>query len=154
MQNLKNNLMLFFVVFSFVQENIAFLKPTNQSSTLMAFFSSNAVDGVKNSDMSYCTHTQGGGSTNPWWRVDLQSEQPVAEVRILNRGDCCADRLDGAEIRVGRSSFFMYIHFCSISSDDSFATNCDKTCKLYFFSFSLKGTCIMVSPVVFILCSL
>ena len=29
---------------------------------------------------------------------------PVSEVFILNRGDCCGERLNGAEIRVGEYS--------------------------------------------------
>ena len=47
-----------------------------------------------------CTHTLEDNS--PWWRVDLGRVEPVAEVNILNRGDCCGARLNGAEIRVGR----------------------------------------------------
>ena len=47
-----------------------------------------------------CTHTLEDNS--PWWRVDLGRVEPVAEVNIVNRGDCCGDRLNGAEIRVGR----------------------------------------------------
>ena len=46
-----------------------------------------------------CTHTLEDNS--PWWRVDLGQVEPVAEVNILNRASL-ADRLDGAEIRVGR----------------------------------------------------
>ena len=61
---------------------------------------SNAVDGNRDSHHSNCTHTN--RENNPWWRVDLGRVEPVAEVNILNRGDCCWDRLDGAEIRVGR----------------------------------------------------
>ena len=47
-----------------------------------------------------CTHTN--EESDPWWRVDLERVEPVAEVNIVNRGDCCGDRLNGAEIRVGR----------------------------------------------------
>ena len=47
-----------------------------------------------------CTHTL--TESDPWWRVDLGRVEPVAEVNILNRGECCGTRLNGAEIRVGR----------------------------------------------------
>ena len=87
------------------------MKPTSQSTTHGGAISSRAVDGIKGTHYTECTHTKIVGNTNPWWRVDLQSQQPVAEVRILNREDCCADRLNGAEIRVGRSSFFIYDYF-------------------------------------------
>lgn len=62
------------------------------------------MDGIKGTDIfqDKCTHTFGTtGSTNPWWRVDLEELLPVSEIYILNRGDCCGDRLNGFEIRVG-----------------------------------------------------
>ena len=40
---------------------------------------------------------------NPWWRVDLRQVEPVNEVYIVNRGDCCGDRLNPFEIRVGKT---------------------------------------------------
>ncbi|KAM9400688.1 uncharacterized protein ACWYII_030539, partial [Salvelinus alpinus] len=42
-------------------------------------------------------------NTNPWWRVDLLDVYRVTAVTITNRGDCCPERLDGAEIRIGNS---------------------------------------------------
>ena len=57
------------------------------------------MDGDRGTDISKCTHTL--KENNPWWRVDLGRVQPVAEVNILNR-DTLSNRLDGAEIRVGR----------------------------------------------------
>ena len=52
---------------------------------------------------SKCTRTDliGKGTVDPWWRVNLEQPLPVLEVYILNRGDCCGDRLKGFEIRVG-----------------------------------------------------
>ena len=57
------------------------------------------MDGDRGSHFSKCTHTYSG--SDPWWRVDLGRVEPVAGVNILN-GDSLADRLDGAEMRVGR----------------------------------------------------
>ena len=57
------------------------------------------MDGDRGSYISKCTYTYPGN--DPWWRVDLGRVEPVAEVNVLNR-DSLADRLDGAEIRVGR----------------------------------------------------
>ncbi len=61
------------------------------------------MDGIKGTNIFHdtCTHTIGSGSTNPWWRVDLEELLPVSEIYILNRGDCCGERLKGFEIRVG-----------------------------------------------------
>ncbi|XP_052351649.1 fucolectin-like [Oncorhynchus keta] len=40
----------------------------------------------------------------PWWRLDLLDLlYRVTAVTITNRGDCCPERLDGAEIRIGNS---------------------------------------------------
>ena len=58
------------------------------------------MDGNRSPYINKCTHTL--ADDNPWWRVDLERVEPVAEVNILNRGDCCGARLNGAEIRVGR----------------------------------------------------
>mmetsp|Transcript_12659 Transcript_12659/g.22645 ORF Transcript_12659/g.22645 Transcript_12659/m.22645 type:complete len:280 (-) Transcript_12659:271-1110(-) len=45
-------------------------------------------------------HTAGGGDTRPWWAVDLQSAHKVHRVRIINRQDCCTDRLRNFKISV------------------------------------------------------
>ncbi|XP_068677366.1 uncharacterized protein [Montipora foliosa] len=86
-----------------IKGNIALFRPTDQNNTYGGSFSSYAVDGGKGTDYRVCAHTGDPGNTNPFWRVDLGRVEHVAEVRILNR-DCCADRLDGAEIRVGDSA--------------------------------------------------
>ena len=84
-------------------DNIAREKPTSQSSMFNYKYAHLAVDGIKVTHNSQCTHTMDRpGTTDPWWRVDLDQVQPVSEVYILNRGDCCGDRLNGAEIRVGK----------------------------------------------------
>ena len=59
------------------------------------------MNGKKDLHYKKCAHTR--QESDPWWRVDLGRVEPVAEVNILNRGDCCWARLNGAEIRVGRS---------------------------------------------------
>ena len=82
-------------------ENIAHWKSTRQSSTAYGGLSSRAVDGNKNTYWggSSCTHTS--RQFRPWWRVDLQKNYDVSEVKITNRGDCCSNRLREIEIRVG-----------------------------------------------------
>ncbi|XP_044165887.1 uncharacterized protein LOC122949943 [Acropora millepora] len=67
---------------------------------------SRAVDG--NSQTTFdpsCIHTEEGKDyANPWFRVDLEQVEPVNEVYIVNRGDCCGERLNPFEIRVGPAS--------------------------------------------------
>ena len=84
------------------EENLAYLKDTNQSSTNGdQGASSNAVDG--NSDTNFneglCAHTL--NEKQPWWRVDLGNVELVNEVYVVNRGDCCGFRLNPFEVRVG-----------------------------------------------------
>uniref|UniRef100_A0A3B4T626 F5/8 type C domain-containing protein n=1 Tax=Seriola dumerili TaxID=41447 RepID=A0A3B4T626_SERDU len=63
----------------------------------------NAIDGNRESALlsGSCSHT--ASQTNPWWRVDLLESYIVTSVIITNRGDCCAERINGAEIRIGNS---------------------------------------------------
>lgn len=72
--------------------NIAFGKPTEQSSTMKA--SSKAVDG--DDTTGSFTHTQ----DDPWWRVDLQAQHLVKVVRVTNRNQA-GGRLDLFTIKVG-----------------------------------------------------
>ncbi len=62
-----------------------------------------AVDG--NRDRNYkkgsCTHTK--AEFNPWWRADLVNVYSINKVAITNRGDCCKERLRGAQIHIGNN---------------------------------------------------
>ena len=57
------------------------------------------MDGNRSPDINKCTHTR--ADNNAWWRVDLERVEPVVEVNIVNRARL-PERLNGAEIRVGR----------------------------------------------------
>uniref|UniRef100_A0A8C9Y0Z1 Si:ch211-215k15.4 n=1 Tax=Sander lucioperca TaxID=283035 RepID=A0A8C9Y0Z1_SANLU len=89
-------------------ENVALRGKATQSQryaeTDRAFGAAyNAIDGNRNSNFhdGSCTHTK--THTNPWWRVDLLESYIVTSIIITNRGDCCPERLNGAEIRIGNS---------------------------------------------------
>ncbi|XP_061495357.1 uncharacterized protein LOC133390557 isoform X2 [Rhineura floridana] len=84
--------------------NVALEGEAFQSSTYNKLGSAeNAIDGSTSVDFMHrtCTHTE--QEMNPWWAVDLKAEFNVSSVSITNREDCCAKRLDGAEIRIGNS---------------------------------------------------
>ncbi|XP_015759655.1 PREDICTED: uncharacterized protein LOC107338918 [Acropora digitifera] len=89
--------------------NIALFKPTAQHGLFSSSYSSNGVDGSRQTNYEVCTHTDGG--PNPWWRVDLGRVEDVAEVHILNR-DSYEDRLDDAEIRVGNDTSYSTYTSC------------------------------------------
>lgn len=79
--------------------NLALGRPTSQSSTAFGGASGRAVDGDTNGDYfaGSVNHTAGGPS---WWQVDLGSLEPVGEIVIHNRTDCCADLLHDFDVMV------------------------------------------------------
>lgn len=81
-------------------DNLAHWKPTSQSTIFKERFASNAVDGLFVDSGPSCTRTRLRGTTDPWWRVDLDQVQPVSQVFILGR-DNIERRINGAEITVG-----------------------------------------------------
>uniref|UniRef100_A0A671MMZ0 Si:ch1073-376c22.1 n=1 Tax=Sinocyclocheilus anshuiensis TaxID=1608454 RepID=A0A671MMZ0_9TELE len=92
-----------YVLINLHQSNLAVGAEAVQSSTYNYLGAAqNAVDG--NSESNYmlgsCTHTAGD---DPWWRVDLREVHKVTRVSITNRGDCCEERIVGAQIRIGNS---------------------------------------------------
>lgn len=85
------------------ERNVALGADAVQSSTGYGGLAKFAVDGSleANYHLKKCTHTLQEGS--PWWRVDLNKTYNITRIAITNRGDCCAERINGAEIRVGES---------------------------------------------------
>ena len=82
-----------------IQGNIALYKPTDQESLYETSYSSNAVDGGKQTYFRECAHTK--TVTNAWWRVDLGRVEDVAKVHIIGR-KFIPESMHGAEIRVGQ----------------------------------------------------
>ncbi|XP_041946404.1 uncharacterized protein LOC121707722 [Alosa sapidissima] len=82
--------------------NLALDAPSVLSSTYGGM-ADHAVDGRKDGmfNAGSCTHTE--TETNPWWRVDLSRPYNITRVTITNRGDCCEQRINGAQIRIGHS---------------------------------------------------
>ncbi|XP_031441923.2 fucolectin-4-like [Clupea harengus] len=62
-----------------------------------------AIDGNRSGMPQDGSCAQTEAETNPWWRVDLLESYRVTTVTITNREDCCAERINGAEIRIGNS---------------------------------------------------
>ncbi|XP_033635941.1 fucolectin-like [Asterias rubens] len=82
-------------------------KPSSQSSTAKSsrgplLSASLALDGKPSLTRFFdhsCTHTD--TERDPWWKVDLQSTHCLGEITLINRGDCCGERLDDAAVRAG-----------------------------------------------------
>lgn len=73
--------------------NLAPGKAVKQSSTGWGGTATRAIDN-KFTDF---IHTANGDSM-PYWEVDLGGRYKVSDVRIINRTDCCSERLEGANI--------------------------------------------------------
>ncbi|XP_074509083.1 uncharacterized protein LOC141778614 [Sebastes fasciatus] len=88
---------------AYTYQNVALRGKATQSDRYGNGDAYNAIDGNRESNYGAgsCTHTV--EHTNPWWRVDLLESYIVTSVIITNRGDCCAERLDGAEVHIGNS---------------------------------------------------
>ncbi|XP_044148075.1 fucolectin-like isoform X1 [Bufo gargarizans] len=88
--------------------NVALQGRATQSSVLLTKegyipIAINAIDGNQDPNFNHgsCIHTQ--HELSPWWRVDLIKSYRISHITITNRGDCCGERLNGAEILVGDS---------------------------------------------------
>nr|AGT40149.1 fucose-binding lectin [Trachidermus fasciatus] len=90
---------------AYTYENVALRGKASQSNRYEHAFGGayTAIDGNRESNFhsGSCTHTD--EETNPWWRVDLLESYIVTSIIVINRGDCCDNRLNGAEIHVGNS---------------------------------------------------
>uniref|UniRef100_A0A8C2A104 Fucolectin tachylectin-4 pentraxin-1 domain-containing protein n=1 Tax=Cyprinus carpio TaxID=7962 RepID=A0A8C2A104_CYPCA len=72
-----------------------------QSSTSEDWIAEKAIDRGLQQLYAGCSSTL--SETNPWWRLDLHHIYRVNRVVVTNRNDCCAERINGAEIRIGNS---------------------------------------------------
>ncbi|XP_042345201.1 fucolectin-4-like [Plectropomus leopardus] len=90
---------------AYTYQNVALRGKATQSSRLVHAFGAadSAIDGNRDSNFSGGSCTRTIEQTNPWWRVDLLESYIVTSIIITNRGDCCAERLDGAEVHIGNS---------------------------------------------------
>ncbi|XP_043117653.1 uncharacterized protein LOC122360882 [Puntigrus tetrazona] len=91
-------------VYRYLGGNRALDGATTQSSTSPGnWFSEKAIDGNQGLQQLYTGCSSTLNESNPWWRLDLRHIYRVIEVVITNRKDCCAERINGAEIHIGNS---------------------------------------------------
>ncbi|XP_077323573.1 uncharacterized protein LOC143958005 isoform X2 [Lithobates pipiens] len=84
--------------------NVALKGESSQSSLYNNFGDSrNSIDGSLSSDYSKIQCSQTIWELHPWWTVDLKEVHAVFSVAVTNRGDCCSERINEAEIRIGDS---------------------------------------------------
>ncbi|KAI1288488.1 CUB and sushi domain-containing protein 3 [Halotydeus destructor] len=93
--------------------NVAYGKPTNQSSSVRGGDARNANDGDTSvmHEGSKCTETK--SELSPWWMVDLLQPYEVRVIRLMTRGCCGHQPLHDLEIRVGNSSVVSENRLCA-----------------------------------------
>ncbi|XP_067301120.1 uncharacterized protein [Pseudorasbora parva] len=89
-------------------------------------------------DLNPSTFTYIPAQTNPWWKLDLLKVYTVNRVVITNRQDCCSERLNWAEIRVGNVSPDVFSNpicavISNISAGASYSYLCDRMEGRYVF---------------------
>uniref|UniRef100_A0AAZ1XFT2 Fucolectin tachylectin-4 pentraxin-1 domain-containing protein n=1 Tax=Oreochromis aureus TaxID=47969 RepID=A0AAZ1XFT2_OREAU len=91
------------IICNFLETNVARRGQVAQSSMYGNAKPENAIDGNRASNyyQESCAHTN--NDLNPWWRLDLLKTHKINTVTITNRQDCCPERINGAEIRIGNS---------------------------------------------------
>ncbi|KAI8493475.1 hypothetical protein Bbelb_288720 [Branchiostoma belcheri] len=89
---------------TFTDPNLASGRPTHQSSTGHEGDPARAVDGNRSPHWAHnsCTHTN--EENDPWWYVDLGRYVTVDHVTIVNRRDCCSERITPFDVHVGYST--------------------------------------------------
>ncbi|XP_041636264.1 fucolectin-4-like [Cheilinus undulatus] len=62
----------------------------------------NAIDGNRNSNFYAGSCASSILQTAPWWKVDLLESYTISQIVIVNRGDCCGERINDLEVYVDR----------------------------------------------------
>ena len=87
-------------------ENLALNQPATQSSTYGNGLASLAVDGNTVGSSPWTADLQHTTTeAQPWWQVDLGAVSTIEEVKIYNRSDCCAGRLNNFYILLSDDPF-------------------------------------------------
>ena len=69
-----------------------------QWGTMGGYDANQCIDGDDNT--LCCSGNVTDAKGNVWWEVDLQAPQNVTRVQVVNRKDCCTDRIMGADLQV------------------------------------------------------
>lgn len=71
-----------------------------QSSTYPKGEAAKAIDGNVEQDFTKGSVSHTNEQKDPWFVVDLGGVKDISTIKVLNRGDCCADRINGAVVEV------------------------------------------------------
>jgi hypothetical protein len=72
----------------------------SQSSVDFGGEAQRAIDGNTSQNFNDGSVTHTAAEKDPWWQVDLGGAKEIGRIKVLNRGDCCGDRLADAVVEV------------------------------------------------------
>ncbi|OSY87872.1 hypothetical protein WH52_07465, partial [Tenacibaculum holothuriorum] len=123
--------------------NVAESGTATQSSIDYGGVPERAIDGTTNGNYfgspQSTTHTN--TEDNPWWQVDLGSEEAITQIVVWNRTDCCTTRLNNFILEILDSSstvIYTYNHSGSVSG--STTVNLSSFITGQFVRIRLEGT--------------
>jgi fibronectin-binding autotransporter adhesin len=81
--------------------NVALGKVASQSTTGHVWGDAyKAIDGNIDGNFNNHSVTHTSIESNPWWEVDLGASQPIYQIKMFNRTDCCGDRLSDIRVEI------------------------------------------------------
>ncbi|MFV0458436.1 MAG: discoidin domain-containing protein [Actinomycetales bacterium] len=80
--------------------NVALRRPATQSSTYPGGDASKAVDGSAETTWAAGSVAHTLSQDQPWWEVDLGTTRTINSIELLNRTDCCSDRLNDSVLLI------------------------------------------------------
>ena len=119
--------------------NIALNGTAIQSTIDHGGLPSRAIDGNTNGSWPGNSITHSATSTNPYWSLDLGSQQAIDEVVVWNRTDCCTGRLDDFTLEIkdnSNNTVFTYTHQGSVNT----SVNIPVTGNGRYVKISLSGS--------------
>jgi hypothetical protein len=105
-----------------VPTNVALSGTASQSSTNYGGVATRAVDGNTSGNWGDNSVTHTMVEDQPWWYVDLGSLQPIQEVKLWNRTDCCGDAL---------ADFYLFVSDEPFTSTDLQTTQAQPSVTTY-----------------------
>ena len=107
-----------------VPTNVALTGTASQSSTAYGGDAARAVDGNTSGNWGDNSVTHTTVENQPWWQLDLGSLQPIQEIKLWNRTDCCGDAL---------TDFYLLVSDQPFGSSDLQMTQSQSSVTTYHF---------------------
>ena len=104
--------------------NVALTGTATQSSTAYGGDAARAVDGNTSGNWGDNSVTHTTVENQPWWQLDLGSLQPIQEIKLWNRTDCCGDAL---------ADFYLFVSDQPFGSSDLQTTQSQSSVTTYHF---------------------